>query len=323
MRIGISGWRYEPWRGVFYPKELRQKKELHYASRQFNSVEINGSFYSMQTNTSYQLWFDETPDDFLFSVKGPKYITHMKRLKDVRLPLANFFNSGVLNLQHKLGPFLWQFPPNFIFKEERFREFFKLLPRSVSEAAALTTIANRGDAFYGSDVRHSDKPLRHCIEVRHRSFECPDFIDLLREEDIALVFADTAGLWPYMEDLTSNFIYLRLHGDSELYVSGYDEATLQFWADRILNWATGGEPKDALTLSEQAGTRGRKDVHVYFDNDAKVHAPFDALRLTQILNSRIGVKQKSKIKAKLQTPPEPTRAPSRSVSRWQSEGLRP
>src|SRR6476646_7414538 len=136
-RIGISGWTYGPWRGVFYPKELAHKRELEYASRQFNSIEINGSFYSLQRRSSYQRWYDETPPGFVFSVKGGRFITHMKKLRDVEAPLANFFASGVLCLREKLGPILWQFPPNFGWNEERFTEFFELLPADTRAAARL------------------------------------------------------------------------------------------------------------------------------------------------------------------------------------------
>src|SRR5438445_8749003 len=180
-RIGISGWRYPPWRGDFYPKDLVQKEELSYASRQVSSIEINGSFYSTQTPASYKAWFNATPDDFCFSVKGPRYITHIRRLRDVRLPLANFFASGVLHLQHKLGPFLWQFAPSFRFDEERIEEFFKMLPRSFKEAALLAQTADRSRADFPEAALKSLQPLRHAMEVRHHSFENPDFIKLLRK----------------------------------------------------------------------------------------------------------------------------------------------
>src|SRR5215213_7942378 len=137
IRIGISGWNYKPWRGVFYPKGLVQRRELEYASRQLNSIEINGSFYSLQRPSSYETWYGATPDDFVFSVKGGRFITHMKKLKDIEKPLANFFASGLLKLKEKLGPILWQFPPGFAFNEQRFSDFFELLPRTTKDAAKL------------------------------------------------------------------------------------------------------------------------------------------------------------------------------------------
>jgi Uncharacterized conserved protein len=279
-RIGISGWRFEPWRNVFYPKDLIQKKELFYASRQLNSIEINGTFYATQSPQSFQLWFDETPNDFQFSIKCPRYITHIRRLKDVKTPMANFFASGVLNLRHKIGAFLWQLPPNFRFDEERLEDFFKLLPRTIGEAIELAGYADRYTPTIPAEGLKKNTKLHHALEVRHASFENPDFIKLLRRYNVALVFADTAGKWPYMEDLTADFIYLRLHGDEEIYKSGYDESTLNWWADRIKTWKRGSQPKDALTISLDAPKRLSRDVFCYFDNDIKVRAPFDAKSLS-------------------------------------------
>jgi len=279
LRIGISGWTYPPWRAVFYPKGLAHRLELRFASRQHNSIEINGSFYSLQRPSSYKRWFAETPPGFLFSVKGPRFITHMKRLREVKTPLANFFASGVLALREKLGPILWQFPPNFRWNEERFRDFFEILPRETKAAAVL---ARRHD----SKLKHGawtktdlTRPLRYAVEIRHPSFLVPEFFALLREFNIAFVFADTAGKWPYCEDLTADFVYCRLHGAEELYVSGYSDAALDWWAARIRLWQKGQQPGDALLVSKKKAKRGHREVYVYFDNDAKVHAPFDARRL--------------------------------------------
>lgn len=278
-RIGISGWTYPPWRGVFYPKDLAHRLELHFASRQHNSIEINGSFYSLQRPSSYERWFAETPPGFVFSVKGPRFITHMKKLREVKTPLANFFGSGVLALREKLGPILWQFPPNFGWNAERFRDFFELLPRDTGNAAKL---ARRHDAKlkHGAWAKTDEKrALRYAVEIRHPSFLVPEFFALLREFNVAFVFADTAGKWPYCEDLTADFVYCRLHGAEELYVSGYSDAALDWWAARIRLWQKGRQPEDAVLISKQKPMRGRRDVYVYFDNDAKVHAPFDARRL--------------------------------------------
>lgn len=280
IRIGISGWRYEPWRGIFYPTDLAQKRELEFASRAFNSIELNGSFYSLQTPQSYANWHEETPADFVFSVKGPRYITHIRRLKDVEAPLANFLASGVFNLRGKLGPILWQFPPFFRYDEERFDKFFSLLPRDTAQALKL---ARGRDARMHGRARLAidrQRPLRHAIEVRHESFATESFVALLRRHGIALVVADTAGKWPYLEDVTADFMYLRLHGDKELYASGYTDAALERWRKRIRKWAAGSQPRDAkLAAGRQPPGRRPRDVYVYFDNDVKVRAPFDADRL--------------------------------------------
>lgn len=287
VRIGISGWRYEPWRGDFYPTELTQKNELYYASRQVSSIEINGSFYATQSPKSYKTWAAATPDDFVFSVKCPRYITHIRRLKDVREPLSNFFASGVLHLDKKLGAFLWQFPPSFRFDEERVEEFFKMLPTHFKEAVALAEESERYDAEYPKEFARSNRPLHHAMEVRNHSFENPDFIKLLRKYNVALVLADTAGKWPYMEDITADFMYLRLHGDEELYASGYDKSTLRWWADRIELWEAGRQASDALTISEDKPPAAKsRNIYVYFDNDMKVRAPYDARTLMGLLGQK-------------------------------------
>ena len=286
VRIGISGWNYSGWRGVFYPKDLPHRRELEFASRTFNSIEINGSFYSLQLPSSYQRWYDQTPDDFLFSVKGPRFITHMKRLREVKTPLANFFASGVLALSEKLGPILWQFPPNLAWDPKRFRDFFEILPGTTAKAAALGRRHNsklKARAFLKTD---RDRALRYCVEIRHSSFLVPEFFHLLRESRIAFVFADTAGKWPYAEDLTSDFVYCRLHGDTELYASGYSGSVLDWWAHRLKLWREGRQAKDAKLITTKETPRPR-DLFVYFDNDAKVHAPFDAQELARRLSTTI------------------------------------
>jgi uncharacterized protein YecE (DUF72 family) len=209
VRIGISGWRYAPWRGVFYPRDLPQRRELEFAAAHFPTVEINGSFYSLQSPASYARWRDETPERFVFSVKGSRYITHLLRLKDVETPLANFFASGVLALEEKLGPCLWQFPPMFRFDPDRLARFFELLPRDTAQALAL---ARRRDARMRGRVHLSigaRRKLRHAIEIRHASFVDDAFLDLLRRHDVGLVVADTAGKWPKLFEVTSDFVYVR------------------------------------------------------------------------------------------------------------------
>jgi len=280
IRIGISGWRYAGWRGVFYPRGLAQRRELEFAANAFDTVEINGTFYSLQSPSSFARWYQETPDGFVFSIKGSRYITHMRKLRDARIPLANFFASGMIGLGQKLGPILWQFPPQMKYDPERFEAFFLLLPRSTKSAALLARrAATLSDA---SAIRvKDDLPLRHCVEIRHESFVCQEFIDLLREYDIGLVVADTVE-WPLLMDVTSDFVYCRLHGSEVLYASGYDDEALDVWARRVLIWAEGGQPEGRAAGATVAKSSPR-DVYVYFDNDIKVRAPFDA----QALHSRI------------------------------------
>lgn len=276
IRIGTSGWLYPPWRGVFYPKGLPHRRELEYISGQLNSVEINGSFYSLQHPASYQSWHAQTPDDFVFAVKGSRFITHLKRLRDVQTPLANFFASGMLALGPKLGPVLWQLPATEPFDAEVLAAFFDLLPRSTAEAAELGARHDERMADRTWLAVEEDRPLRHALEVRHHGFTDPAFLDVLRAHGIAVVVADTAGKFPYLEAIATSlldpasktsvdFAYLRLHGDQELYVSGYTDAALDTWAARVREFVKAG------------------DVFVYFDNDAKVRAPFDAMGLTERL----------------------------------------
>jgi uncharacterized protein YecE (DUF72 family) len=278
FHLGISGWTYPPWRGVFYPPGLPHRRELEYASRRLDSIEINGSFYALQRPASYQGWHDQTPPGFVFSVKGPRFVTHMKKLAGVEGPLANFFASGVLALGAKLGPVLWQLPPNLGFDPGRLAAFFDLLPRTTGAAAALAARHEERMEGRALTVAAVDRPLRHALEVRHASFETPAFVELLRAHDIALVCADSAGKWPMLDDVTSDFVYVRLHGAEELYVSGYDEPALDRWAEKIRCWQAGRTPTSHRTLAAPAPVRER-EVFTYFDNDVKVRAPFDAMAL--------------------------------------------
>jgi uncharacterized protein YecE (DUF72 family) len=286
-RIGISGWRYAPWRGVFYPKGLAQKRELEYASRQLSTVEINGTFYSLQRPSSFRAWYDATPKHFLFSVKCPRFITHMRKLKDIDEPLANFYASGVLALADKTGPMLWQFPPMFRFNAAKFEAFFEKLPRTFDQAAKIAR--GRGERLKLRSFIPEDpgtREIRHCVEFRHDSFLVPEFIDVLRRHKIGLVLADTARLHPYTEDITADFVYIRLHGAEQIYASGYTDSALDWWAARIRAWRAGGEPPDATKVSpKKPSARKSRDIYVYFDNDIKVRAPFDALNLDKKLKN--------------------------------------
>ncbi|AXH96147.1 DUF72 domain-containing protein [Ornithinimicrobium avium] len=267
IRVGISGWRYPRWRGVFYPPGLPQRSELEHAASRLSTVEINGSFYSLQRPSSYATWAAQTPEDFVFAVKGSRFITHLKKLRDVDTALANFLASGVLALGAKLGPVLWQLGPAHRYDAEQLGHFLTLLPRTHGEAAALARGHDdrlRETAYL--KVADPGRALEHVLEVRHPSFaQDPGFLDLMRRQGVGVVVADSAGRFPVLDAVTSDVVYVRLHGDTELYVSGYSEEALRRWAGRIRGWAR------------------EADVYVYLDNDAKVHAPHDAMRLAQIL----------------------------------------
>lgn len=280
IRIGISGWTYGGWRGSFYPSGLGYADELSFASRQVDTIEINGTHYSLQRPESFARWRDETPEGFVFAVKGSRFITHLKQLRDIETPLANFFASGVLRLDEKQGPFLWQFSPRFRFDPARLEHFFALLPRDTEEAAALAERHDQRLSGRAWTLTGCRRELHHAIEIRHRSFLDPAFVALLRRHRIALVFADSVA-WPYAEDLTADFVYMRLHGSEELYASGYSDEALDHWAARIKLWARGLAPNDARLIAPEtpAPRRDARDVYVYFDNDAKVRAPVDARTL--------------------------------------------
>jgi uncharacterized protein YecE (DUF72 family) len=264
-RIGISGWTYPPWRRVFYPDGLPHRRELEFASRRVGSIEINGTFYALQRPESFRAWAEATPDRFVFSVKGGRFITHLKKLRDVDTALANFFASGMLALGPKLGPLLWQLPPNFGYDAERVEAFLTLLPHTTTAAAELAARHDERVDDRAWVTTDADRPVRHAIEVRHASYETPSFLDQLRAHGVAAVTADTAGKWPMIEEQTAGFSYVRLHGAEELYTSGYSDEGLDAWAEKVRAW-------------------GRDhDVFVYFDNDVKVHAPFDAMGLMRRL----------------------------------------
>jgi uncharacterized protein YecE (DUF72 family) len=267
--IGISGYDYKPWRGEFYPSDLPTRRWLEFASARFNSIELNGTFYSLKSPKVFERWVSETPErGFVFAVKGGRFITHNLKLRNAERSLGNFFASGVLALGRKTGPFLWQLPATYRFDAERLDSFMRLLPRSAREAEAVALQHDdrlrRGalvDA--AAQVRY-----RHAFEVRHPSYFHEEFFAILRERKCGFVVADTAGKFPYAEEVTSDFVYVRLHGSRELYASGYTDAELDEWARKVARWRGDG-----------------RDVYVYFDNDIKVHAPFDAARLA----ARVGI----------------------------------
>ncbi|MDM8083998.1 DUF72 domain-containing protein [Cellulomonas cellasea] len=285
-RVGVSGWHYPPWRGSFYPPGLRQRDELAYAAQRLGTIEVNGSFYALQRPASYASWAAATPDGFVLSVKGGRFITHMKRLVDVEAPLANFFASGVLALGPRLGPVLWQLPPSLPFEPDRLAAFLELLPRTTAQAAALAARHDErldGRALTTTD---EDRSVRHAVEARHPSFASPAFVELLRRYQVALVVADSPGRWPSLADVTADFVYARLHGDTELYASGYTDAALDTWARRVRGWRAGEGDVGAPLLAPAPPPRPEgRDVLVYFDNDAKAHAPHDAMALAARVDS--------------------------------------
>ena len=270
--IGISGYEYKRWRNRFYPPGLPARSWLNYASRCFNSIEINGTFYSLKSPAVFERWRDEAPKrDFIFALKGGQFITHNLKLRRSEGALGNFFASGVLALGRLTGPILWQLPATYGFDAERMNQFMNLLPRNSRQAEDVASWHDhrlRRGALTGA-VRAVK--IRHAFEVRHPSYFTDEFYDVLRRNKCGFVIADTAGRFPYAEEVTADFVYVRLHGSQQLYVSGYTDKELADWAKRIRAWTSGdygGKPVD---------------VYVYFDNDAKVHAPHDALRLTEFV----------------------------------------
>lgn len=282
VRTGIAGWVFAPWRGAFYPAGLPQKEELAYASEHLGVIEINATFRALQKPASFRNWAGQTPDDFVFSIKGPQLITHIKRLKDIEAPLANFLASGPLGLGAKLGPFVWQLPPNFSYNADRMENFLALLPKSAAEAAGF---AARHEDWMEEAVTGTDgvTAIRHAIEVRHESFAVPEFIAQMRKHNVALVVADTAE-WPTL-DLTADFAYCRLQGAPER--ESYDEADLDRWAERIAAWSEGRPMTDGKFVAEQPEERPR-DVFAFFVSTDKVHAPRNAMALAERLGGTSG-----------------------------------
>ena len=270
MYVGISGYDYPRWRGSFYPERLAKARWLAYASRCFNSIELNGTFYSLKSPSVFTRWAAETPaEGFVFAIKGGRFITHNLKLRNCEHALGNFYASGILALGTRTGPFLWQLPATYAFEADRLDAFMRMLPR---DSIAAESVAREHDHRLkrGALVEAAGGlrvPYRHAFEVRHPSYFCEEFYEILRSHGHALVFADSAGKFGYAEVLTADFVYLRLHGSTQLYVSGYDDHELRSWAARVRRWRS----------------RGARDAYVYFDNDAKVHAPHDASRLARML----------------------------------------
>jgi uncharacterized protein YecE (DUF72 family) len=257
IRVGIGGWVFKPWRGTFYPDGLPQARELEYASRRLSAIEINGTFYGTQKPASFQRWAAETPDDFVFSLKAPRFATHRRVLAEAGESIERFFASGVTELGSKLGPILWQFPPTKAFDRDDFAAFLALLPQSLEGRA-----------------------IRHAVEVRHQSFRVPEFVALMREFSAAIVLVESDS-HALMADVTGDFVYLRLQRTSEAIETGYDAATLDLWAQRVRAFAAGGAPADLPALAGPAKPAGARDAFVYMISGAKVRAPAAAIALLE------------------------------------------
>lgn len=288
IRVGTSGWAHAPWRGIFYPKGLSREEELVHAARHFRAIEINGTFYTTLRPEVFAGWAEQVPADFVFSVRAPRDITHILRLRDAHRPLARFLASGLLRLGIHIGPILWQLPPNFRFDPKRLEDFLRLLPRDTDAAAALGRThghQKHGHEKYGRVWQEAEfrRPVRHAFEIRHASFRCPEFIDLLRAYNVGLVCADSIR-WPRLMDVTSDFVYCRLQGSDGPSAAGYDNAALDQWVHRITAWARGDEPADGERIGPKARRR-RRDVFIFFDNDKKVRAPANAMELIRRLRS--------------------------------------
>lgn len=282
IRIGVSGWNYAGWRGGFYPHGLSNRDQLNYAAGRFDTVEINATFYGLTKPTTVRSWRDSTPAKFVFSVKGSRFITHNKKLSRLGSALPNFLASGVLELNDKLGPFLWQISRNLHFDANRIDTFLAGLPKDTDMAAAMARDHDHRieDVSYGSGP---NRRIRHALEVRHESYMCEEMAWIARRHGVALVFSHSS-VWPYFEQITAGFVYLRLHGPKKLYASAYGEAQLEWWAERIRVWKGAEQPTDAATFSDTSGPdRKERDVYVYFDNDEGGHAPREAMHLRGLI----------------------------------------
>lgn len=257
--VGVGGWSFAPWRGVFYPKDLPHAQELDFASRHLTSIEINATFYRTQTRETFLRWRDATPEGFVFSVKAPRYAVTRRGAQEARESIRRFFDSGVAALGEKLGPILWQFPPNRTFDPDFFDGFLAALPRAAEGVA-----------------------LRHAIEVRNASFGSSAFVALARAHRVAIVVAGDSD-FPLIADLTAPFVYARIMGTQTNRRAGYDSARLDLWAGRARTWAAGGAPADLPRLSPNTPRRAARDVFLYVIRGAKARNPAAAMALIERL----------------------------------------
>jgi uncharacterized protein YecE (DUF72 family) len=283
--IGTSGWSYESWRGSFYPDTVRRGGELEYLATRLDSVEINAAFYRLQKPGDYRRWYEQTPPGFVFALKGSRFITHHKSLRDVATPVANYFASGVLLLREKLGPIVWQLPERHRFDEQQLAEFLALLPHDTEAAARLATQHDHRLNERSWTETDRRRPIRHALEVRHESFETAAFVRVARAAGVAVVVSHAGG-WHMVDEPTAPFVYVRLHGAPDTYGSRYDDDALAAWAERIRAWRRGERSGDLPGITDRVLPRHRaRDVYVYFDNDRFVHAPADAIRLARLLGA--------------------------------------
>jgi uncharacterized protein YecE (DUF72 family) len=301
--IGVSGYDYPHWgKGAFYPSELPRRSWLPHAARRFNSIELNGTFYSLKSPDVFRRWVAATPArGFVFAVKGSRYITHQLKLRNVAQALANFYASGILELGRKTGPFLWQLPALYGFDPERIEAFLDQLPRSARDAQALARGHDRRLKKGATVKAAAPVRYRHALEVRHPSYFVPGFYDLLRRRGVGFVIAETAGKWSYAEEVTAPFVYVRLHGSQVLYGSQYTPEELDRWADRVAGWVQGPPPRD---------------VYVYFDNDHRAYAAHDALALSERVRRRLDA---ASLLPPAAAPPAAWRHPPRTgavTTRW-------
>jgi uncharacterized protein YecE (DUF72 family) len=262
--VGLSGWSYKEWAGRFYPSGLEQSEWLGFVAERFPTVEVNRTFYSLLRPDTFRKWRGQVPKDFKFAVKGSRYITHMKRLREVAKPLANFFASGVLELGHHLETVLWQFPANDAVNSDDLIKFMSDLPKTTDQAANLAERHDERVSFYEEPPRVRN-PIRHAIELRHPDSLDVQIVSAARAHNVAIVKSHASN-WPLFEEETADFAYFRLHGPEGLYHSGYSPEQLEEWSSRI----------ERLTPGQ--------DVFVYFDNDGNGHAPNDALALLNQLH---------------------------------------
>jgi uncharacterized protein YecE (DUF72 family) len=257
IHIGVGGWTFPPWRGVFYPEKLTQAKELSYAASKLTSIEINGTYYGSQKPESFRKWRTEVPDGFVFSVKGPRFATNRRVLAEAGDSIKRFYDSGVLELRDALGPVLWQFAPTKKFDEVDFGKFLELLPRKLEGRA-----------------------LRHVVEVRNDSFKAPDFIALMRKFEIPIVYADH-GKYPAIADITGDFVYARLQTGKDTVKTAYPPKALDTWAERFKTWGSGGEPKDLPRVDKSSAKKQPRDVFAYVIHEGKIRAPHGAMELIE------------------------------------------
>lgn len=261
VRAGIGGWTYEPWEETFYPADLPKKSQLHYASRQVTAIEINGTFYRLQKPAVFAKWRDDAPEDFAFAIKAPRYLTYRKVLSEANDSIPRFLGSGLSELQQKLGPILWQLPPSLRFDAEDIAKFLEVLPATLDGL-----------------------PLRHVLEVRHKSFMAPEYVELAKKHSVATVFAHTDE-FPNFADVSADFVYARLRKAVATEPTGYSEADLQEWSKRAQLWAEGGAPDDLPYVSDEKPPKKPRDVFVFFINGAKERAPAAAKHLLKLLAS--------------------------------------